>query len=86
MSIEERERRIAVSAWAVAVGMVEAREPNVTLRELAADALRRPSPSTIRALVAAGRGQPWLPSVIDALAQVGIAGAEDVLGGAHAER
>jgi hypothetical protein len=39
-----------------------------------------PNASTIRALLAAGRGRPWLTSVIDALAQVGIAAAEDVLG------
>lgn len=53
-------------------------------RELAYDAVRDPSPSTIRALLAAGRGKPWLPSVVDALAEVGIAAAEDVLGGGDA--
>lgn len=81
MVIRDSDRRIAAQMFRVAVGLVEAREPTGTVRELAHDALHHPSPSTIRALLAAGRGSDWLPSVIDALAQVGVAAAEDVLTG-----
>lgn len=79
MVIDRRERRIARSMFSVAVGMVASRE-HVSIAEYAKDALDGPSPSTIRALLAVGRGEAWLPSVVDALAQVGIAAAEDVLG------
>lgn len=81
MVILEADRAIAARMYRIAVAMVEAREPNGTVRLLAHDALHHPGPSTIRALLAAGRGQDWLPSVMDALAQVGIAAAEDVLQG-----
>jgi hypothetical protein len=80
MVIREADRRVALHMFRVAVGLVEQRSPTGTTRELAHDAMRDPNPSTIRALLAAGRGQPWLPSVTDALAEVGIAAAEDVLG------
>jgi len=66
--------------WRVAVGMIATREESISIRELAIDAERRPSPSTIRALVAAGRGRPWLPSIVDALAEVGIVASEEILG------
>jgi hypothetical protein len=86
MVIREADRRIARRMFQVAVGLIESREPDIPTRELAHDALHHPSPSTVRALLAAGRGRPWLPSVMDALAQVGIAAAEDVLeGDDHAE-
>ena len=78
MVIQEKERQIARSMWGVAAGMIESRDPSV--RELARAALRDPSPESIRALLVAGRGKEWLPSIVDALAQVGIAAAEDVLG------
>ena len=72
------DRVIARQMWTVAVGLVETR---TGIRE-ARDALADPCPSTIRALLAAGRGERWLPSVLDALAEVGIAASEDVLGDA----
>lgn len=81
MVIQERERRIAVSAWAVAARMIEARDPEV--REFARAALERPCAETIRPLLDAGYGRPWQQSLIEALAQVGIAGAEDVLRGSE---
>jgi hypothetical protein len=65
--------------YEVAVGMVANRERRQDVREIAFDALEHPSPSTVRNLVSVGRGQEWLPSVIDALAQVGIAAIEDVI-------
>ena len=79
MVIREADRVIARRMFQVAVGLVAEREP-MPSRELAYDALRDPSPSTIRALLAAGRGMPWLPSVIDALAEIGIAAADEILG------
>jgi len=81
MVIHDADRVIARRMFQIAVGMVAAREEDPTAQGLAKSALDAPSAMTIRALVAAGRDKPWLPSVIDALAQVGIAAAEDVLGG-----
>lgn len=78
MVIHDADRAIARRMYEVAVGMVAARE-HVSIAELAQDALEMPTPSSIHALLAVGRGQPWLSSVIDTLAQVGIAAAEDVL-------
>lgn len=79
MVIRPDDCQVARSIYTVAVGMVARREDDETARSLAQAALDEPSPTAIRALVAAGRDKPWLASVIDALAQVGIAAAEDVL-------
>lgn len=78
MAVSERDRRIARAMWGVAAGMVEARDPEA--RDVARLALAHPTPENIRALIAAGRGREWLPSIIGALAEVGIAAANDVLG------
>jgi len=80
MVIRPDDRTVARAIFLVAVGMVAKREDDATARELAQAALDAPSPMTIRALVAAGRDRPWLASVVDAMAQVGIAASEDVLG------
>ena len=77
MAVSEKDRRIARAMWGVAAGMVESRDPEA--RDVARLALAYPTPENIRSLVIAGRGREWLPSVIDALAQVGIAASEDVL-------
>ena len=79
MVIREADRVIARRMYQVALGLIAEREP-MPYRDLAHDAARHPSPSTIRALMSAGRGKTWLPSVIDALTEVGIAAAEEVLG------
>lgn len=79
MVIHVADRVIARQMYAVAVGMVAARE-QASIAELAQEAIDNPTASTIRGLLAVGRGADWLPSVIDALTQVGIAAAEDVLG------
>ena len=79
MVIHDADRAVARHMYEVAVGMVAARE-EIHIAEFAYDALRMPNASTIRALLAVGRGREWLPSVVDALAQVGIAAAEDILG------
>lgn len=80
MVIHDADRVVARRMFQVAVGMVAARE-DIHIAEVAYEALRMPNASTIRALLSAGRGQPWLASVVDALAEVAIAAAEDVLGG-----
>lgn len=77
MAISERDRRIARAMWGVAAGMVEVRDPEA--RNVARLALAYPTPENIRALIGAGRGREWLPSIINALAEVGIAAAEEVL-------
>lgn len=79
MVITDANRRIAVAMFRVAVGQVT-RLGDHDDAEYAVAALRTPNSSTLRALLGAGRGKDWLPSVIDALAEVGIAGAEVVLG------
>ena len=81
--IRDQDRRTAASMYAVAVGQV-LRLGSPEARVLADAALDAPGPVTIRALVMAGQGQPWLASVRDALAEVGIAGSQDVLGGSNA--
>lgn len=80
MVIRDQDRRIAASLYAVAVGQV-IRLGSAEHRALAEAALDAPGPLTIRALLHAGQGQPWLASVRDAMAEVGVAGSEDVLGG-----
>jgi hypothetical protein len=77
MVIREQDRVLAVHMYRACVGIIERNDGAV--RALAAAALDRPSPDTIRPLMDAGRGKPWLPSLIDALAQVGMAASEDVL-------
>ncbi|UYO00182.1 MAG: hypothetical protein KIT02_02835 [Devosia sp.] len=79
MVIRESDRRLARGAYQVAVGMIGQRDPSVA--DIAAAALEHPSPITVRAPLSAGAGKPWLPMLLEALAQVGVAGAEDVLKG-----
>lgn len=78
MSIDRYERLIALRMWGVAAGMVEYRDPEA--QPVLRDALERPCPETIHALLEFGRGRQWLPCVLDALVQVGIAASEDILG------
>lgn len=79
MVVSDIERTVARQIFAIAVGVVAARE-RPSIAEVAREALESPSPSTIRALLDVCRGAAWLPSVMDALAQVGIVAAEDILG------
>lgn len=79
MVIREADRIIAARMYQVAVGVVATREQG-EIRERADEAMRAPSPASIRALLAVGRDKPWFASVVDALAEVGIAASEDVLG------
>lgn len=79
MVIRESDRRLAVGAYRVAVGMIAQRD--ATVADLATAALEHPTPMTVRALLTAGAGRPWLPMLLEALAQVGVAGVEDVLTG-----
>ena len=76
----EVSRQIAIGVYRIALGQV-VRLGDAAASEAAVEALRMPNPSTIRALLVAGHGTEWLPSIVDALAEVGIAAAADVLGG-----
>ena len=78
MVIDATSRSLARHMFRVGVGLVELHDAEA--RAIARAALDRPCADTIRNLLNAGRGKAWLPSVIDALAQVGVAAAEDVLG------
>jgi len=78
MAISFTNRQIARSMWGVAAGLVEARDP--AARDIARLALEVPTSENIRTLIVFGHGKEWLPSIIGALAEVGIAAAEDVLG------
>ncbi|GLQ53572.1 hypothetical protein [Devosia nitrariae] len=80
MVIRDADREVARRMYHVAVGIVAMRDDDIAVREAAVDAVRMPSPATIRALLAVGREKEWLASVVDALAEVGIAAAEEVLG------
>ena len=81
MVILDADRAIASLMYHVALGIIVLRDSDESVRHLAVAAAENPEPATIRALLAAGREKPWLASVVDALAEVGIAAAEDVLGG-----
>lgn len=78
MVIRESDRRFARNAYVAAVGMIAQRDADVA--DLAKAALDHPSAMTTRALLNAGAGRPWVGMFVEALAQVGIAAAEDVLG------
>lgn len=80
MVIIEQDRHLARGMYHVAIGQV-VRFGQPEHQALAEAALSAPGPMTIRALIHAGQGQPWLASVRDALAEVGIAGSDEVLGG-----
>jgi hypothetical protein len=79
MVIRDEDRDIARRMYHVALGIIVMRDEDVEVRRLAVAAVESPGPATIRALLAAGWERPWLDSVVDALAEVGIAASEDIL-------
>ena len=79
MVIRDADRDVAQRLYAIAVGMVAMRELE-PIAGFARDALDNPTPATVGALLVVGQNQPWLSSVLYALAHVGIAAVEDVLG------
>lgn len=83
MVIREIDRKTAVRMYQVALGIIVMRDDDIEVRRAAVAAVETPSPATIRALLRMGAGKPWLASVRDAMAEVGIAGSEDVLGGSN---
>jgi len=83
MVIREADLRIARASYRVAVGMIATRDPDAAA--LAQAALDHPLPITVRALLSAGDGKPWQPSLIDALAQIGIAAINEIMGDDDAE-
>lgn len=78
----EADRRVAVSMFELACRFV-IRQGDEEDAEVALLALKARNSSACRALLARGRGRPWLPSVRDALVEVGIAAAGEILGGDH---
>lgn len=80
MVIFDLDRALASGMYRVAIGQV-IRLGTPEHQVLAEAALQAPGPVTIRALITAGQGQPWLASIRDAMAEVGIAGSNEVLGG-----
>lgn len=78
MPIDRNEKLIALRMWGVAAGMVEYRDPEA--RAVSRAALERPCAETIWPLLEFGRGRPWLPCVLDALVQCGIAASAEILG------
>lgn len=86
MAIDEHSRRLGRHMYLVSVGMIERLDTDPEIQDLAHAARCRPTPASIRALLDAGRDKPWLPSVIDALAEVGVAAADDVLGDGDDDR
>lgn len=66
----------------VALGVVAVREPQH--RDAMAEALEHPSPSSIRRVLELSRGQPWRESVLEAVAEVGLAASAEILGGGNA--
>lgn len=80
MVIRDADRVIAARMYHVSLGIIVMRDPDEAVHRLAVSAAENPGPATIRALLGAGRDKPWFASVVDALAEVGIAASEDVLG------
>lgn len=63
----------------VALGVVAVREPQH--RDVMAEAMEHPSPDSIRRVLELSRGQPWRESVLEAVAEVGLAASADILRG-----
>jgi hypothetical protein len=57
MVIRDQDRTVAVHMYRVAIGIIEKNDAGAAT--LARQALDQPSPSTIRALLDAGRGRLW---------------------------
>lgn len=81
MVIREADRAIARRMYHVALGIIVMRDDDIEVRRAAVAAVQTPTPGTIRALLALSVGKPWRSSVLDALAEVGIAAADEVLEG-----
>lgn len=78
--ITEADRRVAASMFELACRLV-VRQGDEADVEVALAAIRARNSSACRALLAQGRGKPWLPSFRDAMAEIGVCAAADVLGG-----
>lgn len=69
---------IARHAYVIAVGQVIRLGPD-TIVPLAVAARDTPSSTTIRRLIDASRHEPWYCSLVEAVAEIGVVAAEDVL-------
>ncbi|WP_127753902.1 hypothetical protein [Devosia sp. 1566] len=77
---DDLDRALARSGYVYAVGQV-VRLGTDAERQLATAALDKADPETIRALLAVAPGTPWRDNVIDALAQIGVIAAEEIMHG-----
>ena len=81
MCVSSAACRHARAHFDVAVGLVALRGETSEIRDAAAAAMDSPSELTIRPLLNLGGGRPWLPHVNSALAEAGIVGSREILGG-----
>jgi len=65
--------------FSIALGVVAVRAPEH--REIMTAAMDQPSPESIRRVLELSRGQPWRESVLEAVAEVGLAACAEILGG-----
>ncbi|MGB3337169.1 MAG: hypothetical protein WBA73_08330 [Devosia sp.] len=71
--------RLAATAWDYALRLCIRNLPNGPEREALIVCQLRPALRNIRAMLALGRGRPWLPLIESALVEIGLAAIEDIL-------
>lgn len=71
--------RCAAHAWDYAIALCTRALPASPEREALIACEERPTLSSIRAVLAIGRHQPWLSLIETALVEIGIAAIEDIL-------
>lgn len=71
--------RYTAHAWDYAIALCSRALPAGPEREALIACEERPTLSNIRAVLAIGRHQPWLPLIEAALVEIGIAAIEDIL-------
>lgn len=78
MGISTPAAQRARAHFIVALGVVAVRQPEY--RDLVSEAMESPSPESIRRVLELSRGQPWRESVLEAVAEVGMAASNEILG------
>lgn len=81
MCISQAAVQQARAHFNVALGIVAVRRPEH--REIMSEAMGRPSPTTNRRVLELSHGQPWRESVLEAVAEVGLAASAEILGGGN---
>lgn len=69
----------ATHAWDFALSLSLRTLPDGPEREALQACEERPTLPNIRAVLAIGRGRPWLPLIESALVEIGLAAIEDIL-------